>query len=340
MSEKRQSGIELLRIIAMFLILVQHANGLAIGLPGVYECVEDPVNSFLRIFLQSLAIVGVDVFVLISGWFGINFKLKRIGEFLFQCLFFSIIVTSVTWLMSGCPEIGIKSLAGMIFLGKSYWFVKCYLLLYILSPILNSFINTASKKDVGVVLLLFFVIMVMYGWPDSMPEFNFGASSVSFVGLYLLARYVRKYGQGICSRPLWQYAGSYFLVVSLLAVISFVLDRQEAPTEITRCLFSYVNPLIIAGALSLVLLFARIDISSILVNKIARSSFSVYLFHCGPIVWALFLAECGHIYHSYSGIGMLSKLLLFLLAVFAIAVIIDQIRLFFSALLFKKKRNE
>ena len=173
-----------------------------------------------------------------------------------------------------------------------------------------------------------------------MPEFNYGASSVSFIELYLLARYVRKYCQGICSWPMWRYAGNYFLVVSLLAVVSFVLYRQEAPTEITRCLVSYVNPLIIAGAMSLVLLFARMDFSSILVNKIARSSFSVYLFHCGPIVWSLFLAECGHIYHSYSGIGMLSKMLLFLLAVFVIAVIIDQIRIFFSALLFKKKRDE
>ena len=141
MSEKRQSGIELLRIIAMFFVLVQHANGLAIGLPGAFECVEAPTYSFLRIVIQSLAIVGVDVFVLISGWFGISFNLKRLGEFLFQCLFFSIIVTFAAWLISGRPEIGIKSLAGMIFLGKSYWFVKCYLLLYILSPVLNSFIN-------------------------------------------------------------------------------------------------------------------------------------------------------------------------------------------------------
>ena len=340
MSEKRQSGIELLRIIAMFLILVQHANGLAIGLPGAYECVGDPIDSFSRIFIQSLAIVGVDVFVLISGWFGISFNLKRLGEFLFQCLFFSIIVTFAAWLINGRPEIGIKSLAGMIFLGKSYWFVKCYLLLYILSPVLNSFINTANKKDVALILFLFLAVMLFYGWPDSMPEFNFGASSVSFIGLYLLARYVKKYCQGLCSRPMWHYAGNYFLVAFLLAAMSFVLYRQEAPIEITRCIFSYVNPLIIAGALSLVLLFAKMDFTSFLVNQVARSSFSVYLFHCGPIVWALFLAECGHIYHSYSGIGMLSRMLLFLLAVFAIAVIIDQIRLFLSALLFRKKQNE
>ena len=339
MSEKRQSGIELLRIIAMFLILVQHANGLAIGLPGSSECVGDPANSFLRFFIQSLAIVGVDVFVLISGWFGIRFNLKRLGDFLFQCLFFSIVVASATWLIAGRPEIGIKALAGMIFLGKSYWFVKCYLLLYILSPILNSFIETANKRDTGLVLLLFFVIMLMYGWPDSMPEFNFGASSVSFIGLYLLARYVKKYCQGICSRPVWQYAGSYFLATFLLAAISFVLYRQEAPSEITRCLFSYVNPLIIAGAMSLVLLFSRMGFSSGLVNKVAKSSFSVYLFHCGPIVWALFLAECDHVYRSYDGVGMLAIMMLFLLAVFAIAVIIDQIRLVFYTLLIKKKRN-
>ena len=329
-----------MRIIAMFLILVQHANGLAIGLPGASECIGDSPSSCLRIFIQSLAIVGVDVFVLISGWFGIRFNLKRLGEFLFQCLFFSVVVASASWLIGGRPEISIKSLVGMVFLGKTYWFVKCYLLLYILSPILNSFIDNANKKDVAFILFLFFAIMLFYGWPDSMPEFNYGASSVSFIGLYLLARYVNKYCQGICSLQKRHYACNYILAASLLAVISFVLYRQEAPTEITRCLFSYINPLTIAGAMSLVLLFARMDFSSSFVNKIARSSFSVYLFHCGPVVWALFLAECGHIYHSYKGVGMLSRMIIFLLAVFVVAVGIDQIRLFFSTLLFKKKSNE
>lgn len=340
MSEKRQSGIELLRIIAMFMILAQHANGLGIGLPGAYECNVEPVNSFFRLLIQCFVFVGVDVFVLISGWFGINFKVKRLGEYLFQCLFFSLVVTLVLWLVCGRPEMGIKSWVGVVLLGKSYWFVKSYLLLYVLSPVLNRFIDTVDKKEAGLVLGLFLAIMLVFGWTDAMPEFNFGSSCISFIGLYLFARYLRKYCQKICSKPIWQYIAGYFLPLILLAVTCFVLYRVNAPTEISRCIFSFVNPLVIIGAVSLVLMFSRMDFASAFVNKVAKSSFSVYLFHCGPVIWGLFLTVCGSIYQKYHGVGMISLMLAFLIAVFAVACIIDQLRLYCSSLIFERDRNE
>lgn len=340
MNEKRQSGIELLRIIAMFFILVQHANGVAIGLPSAVDCVASPLSSFCRFLIQSFSIVGVNVFVLISGWFGINFKLKRVGEYLFQCLFFSVLITILLWLINGRPDMGIKQLAGIAFMGKSYWFVKSYLLLYVLSPVLNKFIDTATKKETGFVVSLFLAIMLIFGWTDSMPEFNFGCSCISFVGLYLLARYVNKYCQVICEKPMWQYASSYLLSMSILAVICFSLYRLGAPSEITRCIFSFDNPLIIVGALSLVLFFLRLSFTSVFVNKTAKSAFSVYLFHCGPIAWALYLTECGAIYRSFSGIKMIFFMTAFLLIVFALACLLDQIRILLSSLIFQNKKNE
>ena len=339
MNNNRHSGIELLRIIAMLFILIQHANGIAIGLPNPFECVEAPAISYFRFLIQGFAIVGVDVFVLISGWFGINFNLKRVGEYLFQCLFFSIIITFIIWLISGRPNLDIKTLAGGFLLGKSYWFVKSYLLLYILSPVLNNFIDTTNKNEARTVLVLFIIIMILFGWSDSMPEFIFGNSCISFMGLYLIARYIKKYSLGICFRPKWEYACCYCLSAALLAAGCLFLYKIEAPDEITRCLFSFVNPLVVIGALSLLLLFSRIKFSSLIINKVAKSSFAVYLFHCGPIVWTFFLAECSFIYSSYNGIGMLFLLLLYLIAVFAVACLIDQFRLCFSFLLFKK-RNE
>ena len=64
---KRQSNIELFRIVAMFLVLVLHALFIAIGTPSQSQCLFAPGNAITRIFFQSLAIVAVDVFVLISG---------------------------------------------------------------------------------------------------------------------------------------------------------------------------------------------------------------------------------------------------------------------------------
>lgn len=330
----RQSGIELLRIVAMFLIL--HVN-YAIGLSGA----TTSLGAFCRTFIESLAIVSVDVFVLISGWFGINFNIKRIIGFVFQCLFFSIFVTTILWLIKGMPHLDMRSIAGTLFLGKSYyWFVKSYLLLYILAPALNSFIDNSDKRKTGLIILLFFIIMFVYGWSDSMPEFQQGYSSTSFIGLYLLARYVRKYCSNLCSWPAVRYVLIYIASSLTLAIIYLILIRLKASYRIYSCVFSYDNPLVIAGAMSLVLSFAKMNFHSSIINKVAKSSFSVYLLHCGPIAWPLYLSICCQIYQKYSGANMLLTMAAFVAGVFMLAILLDQIRLISWNYLIKKEKND
>ena len=86
-SRNRQTNIELLRIIAMFFVLVLHSLFIAIGTPSQEQCIKTPGNAVFRLFLQSLAIVAVDIFVLISGWFGIKPTLKKMLSLLFQVFF-------------------------------------------------------------------------------------------------------------------------------------------------------------------------------------------------------------------------------------------------------------
>lgn len=86
--KERESNFELLRIVAMFLVLMLHANFISIGSPTISDCHEAPFNSILRYFFQSLSIGCVDIFVLISGWFGIRPSIKSFTSFIFQCFFF------------------------------------------------------------------------------------------------------------------------------------------------------------------------------------------------------------------------------------------------------------
>lgn len=71
----RRSNIELLIIIAMLLVLILHANSLSNGLPTIND-LANPISSFARLSIQTLANVAVNVFVLISGWWGVKFSWK------------------------------------------------------------------------------------------------------------------------------------------------------------------------------------------------------------------------------------------------------------------------
>lgn len=87
MNHARNSNIEALRIVAMFLILVIHVNFFSIGEPTTEKAVTDAVPTFVSCLFQSIAYISVDLFVLISGWFGISFSIKRLAAFVFQSIF-------------------------------------------------------------------------------------------------------------------------------------------------------------------------------------------------------------------------------------------------------------
>ena len=84
----RESNIELLRNISMFMILVIHANFVSLPRIGIEELSSNTIPSVTRFFIESLGIVAVNVFVFISGWFGIRTRLKSVLSFIYQILFF------------------------------------------------------------------------------------------------------------------------------------------------------------------------------------------------------------------------------------------------------------
>lgn len=84
----RESNIELLRNISMFMILVIHANFVSLPKIEYEELINNTEPSVMRYFIESFGIVAVNVFVFISGWFGIRTRTKSILSFIYQILFF------------------------------------------------------------------------------------------------------------------------------------------------------------------------------------------------------------------------------------------------------------
>ena len=161
MQKTRNSNIELLRIIAMVMILGLHVNYLAIGEPSSQDIATSPLQSFVRMFAEYVCIVGVNVFVLISGWFGINYKLKGLCNFLFQSLFFSLIIFTLFVIAGNIGMNRLNIMSSFLLYKNAYWFVWAYLVLYIMAPILNAFIEKSNKQTLKRVLVLFFVIQTI-----------------------------------------------------------------------------------------------------------------------------------------------------------------------------------
>ena len=315
----RQSNIELLRIISMFLVLVVHANFWALGRPTSLDMQMSPLASYTRFFIESLAIVCVNVFVLISGWFGIKPSVKGFSRFAFQCLFF-LIGHYVVGLAIGASRLDIKGIAGCFCLLSNHWFIKSYVGLYILAPILNSFVKVADKKQLKLLLIVFFLYQTIYGWSGAAAFFVNGYSTMSFMGLYLLGRYLNLYGNTQSTPPyIW------ICIYLTCGIVNTIL----APVVPFMDLYAYLSPVVIIASVSLFLGFVNLKIRpNKTINWIAASSFAIFLFHSNPNgMRYVFKNTIATIYSSTDGILCLFTIGLFLLAISAVAIILDQIRI-------------
>ena len=151
----RKSNIELLRIVAMFLVLIVHAGFFSLGVPTPAEASAAPLTVLTRIFFQSVSVIAVLVFVLISGWFGIRTKVKSVVNFLFQCLFYSLSIFAVM-LLTGHATFDWKSIQNVLLFVNSFWFIKAYLCLMIFARgKLHPFVSALTSA-------VFWIKMVMY----------------------------------------------------------------------------------------------------------------------------------------------------------------------------------
>lgn len=175
----------------MLLILMVHANFKALNPPTFVDLQAMPINTFFRFLSESVSIIAVNVFVLISGWFGIRFKIVRLSELIFQILFFGLLVYVIMLVASSIVHTNVRKELFNIFIMKDFWFAKEYLVLYIFSPVLNAFVEKADRKQFSLFLISFYFVQTLHGFITESSWFFYGNSPLSFIGLYLLARYIR-----------------------------------------------------------------------------------------------------------------------------------------------------
>lgn len=321
MIKQRESNFELLRIIAMFMVLALHADFFAIGAPNVEAFHDTPLSASTRLLIEMMSIVSVNVFVMISGWFGIKPSLKGFANFLFQCLFFLVGIYAVG-LLSGSVSLSAKGVASCLTLSSRYnWFIRAYLGLYVLSPILNTFLQHCSKRQLEYVLISFYTFQTFYGFIGNVDFFCSGYSTFSFIGLYLLSRYLRLYGMAINKSGGAIYAGSVLCNCLLYyALTYFHITRIDA--------IGYANPLVVMGAMGLIMWTAQLRIqSSRLINFIAASSFAVFLLHLNPhFCDMIYRPLMISLYEGFDGVACLIVEFVVLVLIFALAVLLDQPR--------------
>ena len=214
----RESNIELLRIIAMMMILTLHANG-ALGPLKSYLPGESNLHECFRLLIEGACIVSVNAFVMISGWFGIKASWRGVASLLFQLAFYSLVISIGYSIISG-QVFPIKETIHSCF-GMTYWFIPSYIILYAFSPFLNSFIETAPRRQYAILLIAMILVQLVFGRFGDQGHFHGGYSALSFIILYILAAYLHKYPFKLSSLSPGLDILIYLFIIVILSLVAF-----------------------------------------------------------------------------------------------------------------------
>ena len=311
----------------MTMILILHAN-LGIGPFDLEQGLSnDGGIDYFRVLIQAICIVGVNSFVLISGWFGIKPSVKGLAALYFQLTFYSLSIALYHSIFIRTP-FSIKDLFFSCIGGSSYWFVPSYLIMYLLSPYLNAFLDKASKKNLVLSIVAFFVAQQFYGrFGGDMGHFHGGYSALSFIGLYLLAGYARRFPHKITRMSATAHFG-IFMGFTLL-MFGLICYFKNPIIDGGHSIFHYNHPIVILSSFSLFLAFTQIPLKSKFVNWMASSAFAIYLIHDNFLLRGGYQSFMNHLfYNTPSPVSAFFYVFAVILVIGLVCILIDKIRQF------------
>ena len=336
---KRKSNIELLRIIAMILIIAHH-----FALHGKFTFPTSLItpNRLWIQFIKMGGTIGINLFVLISGYFLIksqNIKIDKIIKFWLQIFIYSIVLygifTTIGFYQFSIKEL-VKHLLPITF--GEWWFASTYFVLYILSPFLNKLLLSLSKKDYKLFILILTIFWSVI--PTLTGQKFLSDNLLWFIYLYSLSGYLRlHYNFRYNAKKYLLYSLSITLLTFLTVIIFDIIGmKYKIFAEHSTYFYDKQRIPILVLSVLLFLGFSKIDLQyNKLINIISSTTFGIYLIHDNSYVrnflWISFFKDSSHEQDKFLIPYSISVILL----VFIVCSFIEFIRQYFFESLYSNK---
>ena len=307
---------------------------------AVHSGFDFPVASITinRLWIQFLQLggkIGVNIFVLISGYFLIDsnsFKINKILKLWGGVIFYSYILLILSTIFSADPfnakEI-IKSISPIVF--SKWWFASTYFMLFLLSPYLNKLLKSLNKKEYLNCLFLLFLCWCI------IPTFTGQAFQSNqllwFIFVYSVAGFYRNYCMDlkvsllkcVCTSICLMFLT--FLSCFLLDVISIKLNVIG---EYATFFYGMEKVPIFLASLFLFIGFSKINIkNNKFINVLSSATFGVYLIHDNYytriFIWQTLFRNTGYIDSNF----LIPQSLFAIFSVYVVCTLIELIRIYF-----------
>ncbi len=337
-SKKRNPGFELLRIIAMLMILVLHFNAhsdslLQLGLPATGTQVFATV-------IQAFCVPGVNTYILISGFFLSKGKVRpsHVIQLICQVYFYTILI-SLAMMSVGTyvlqTDNSVYKLVQYILpiSSEHYWFVTAYVIMYIMAPVMNAAVERLERKQLKAVIigLLIWFCFIKSIVPVVLSTDRYGYDFGWFICLYLIAAYIRKYNVVLfydAKKSAFVYLISCAIIATMSISLYYINFNWGGLVHYSTVPFHFNFIFTLTASLGLFSFFRfyqmRENVAADIVRAVGPLTFGVYLLHMHQEIkdrWVEWLEHLlGDIpYHSiplFAWHAFLSILIVFLAGIF------------------------
>lgn len=335
--KQRRANFELLRIVAMLMIITMHyldKGGILPKPDAAFGTV-----GYLAWGMEAFCVCAVNVYVLISAYFlaECEYRPLKAVKLWLTVVFYSVTIAAVLAAVGVIPlsQLDPYRILNYIFpvIEEHYWFVTAYILMFLLAPLMNGTLRSLPVRTYrqGIFLLLLLLCVSKSILPVKLPTDRLGYDALWFLCLYLIGAYIRYHGKERYNG--WFAAAGYFLCCLLMfasfAALRSFYQKTGSLADFINRQYQYNSVLCLLAAICLFLAFAGFSIpegkTAALICKAASASFGVYLIHEHLDVRYLWPQWIGTAYFADT-FWFLLHWLLSIVAVYVVCMVIDFVR--------------
>ena len=292
--KKRETELDILRLIAMLAVIWVHVGGMQSNVLPVSDS-----NCQWLIFLKSIMTWEIPVYIMISGRFFLDpdrqmpFSkiLKAIARLVFALIVWNVIYFVHYLITDSYGDLNWKGILSQAMVGPyHFWYLYMIVGLYLITPFLRKIAKDAQLSKYFIVLFFLFAFLSKYGpvlpFVGGTVETMLGNMGMHFVlgysGYYILGYYLRKFPLFNKHEKLLYISGIVLLLLGATAN-TFYSVREGAYTERFT---GYTNPNTIVVASAIYTLFTKrirnvkfSKTATLLISKLSEYSFGIYLIH-------------------------------------------------------------
>lgn len=290
MMKERNSTFEIMRILAMFMVILGHCT-LATAQNvepylGILDCTGWGIKAF--------TVCAVNLFFLLTGYFvsSKNFRISRNLEIWFKTIFYSVTIYFV--ISFATSSFSIKESIGYFLpvLMKKYWFIQTYIVIALVAPFIAISLESLSDKKI---LFLVVILLCFFSFHQTFIKVSYTLDQTQGYGfvwgcvMLVLGYYLKRITSIVCKLPVWIYLLGYILVSGAIFLSNILIVKLGIAGGVTSRgnFYAYNSVTVLVQSICLFCFFVKLsqkNWTNKIVNSISKNVLAGYLISAHPLL--------------------------------------------------------